>query len=227
MKTLWLVVIIISLVGVFVVAGMTIKVPYTGMVTYTDTVPINKVEKYKDTEPYTATECKEVNMLYDAQASEKSDCIQQECDRHEQYCVDTNFWGNCVQYAERCVQYKCVKYRKTCTLTVENKERESYTFKLNLAKYNYDTKEKGIVKTDSLYVRGLSKNSISWDFTYLSTDSMGCSYQFTETPTMTQCRDVIKQKEVTKERTVVGEEQVEKQKEVLKYHTLFEKWGLI
>lgn len=225
---IWLWVLIIGIVSLLVLGAATIKFPYTGMVTYTEKVPINKVEKYEDTEPYSTTECNEVNMLYDAEyVGIRDDCIQQECDQNEQYCVDKNFWGNCIQYSERCIHYKCVKYRKTCGLKIENKEREGHSFSLLLQKYNHDNNEKTLVRRDSLYVAGLNDNTVYWDFTYLSTESVGCVYELSETPRMTQCKDVIRSKTVTKERTVVGYEEVQKQKEVIEYHTLFEALGLV
>ncbi len=219
----------ILVIGVLVVIGAaTIKFPYTGMVTYTDTVPINKVETYQDTEAYTDKECNQVSIKKNIDwGATKRPCLQQECAEHYQVCVDKNFWGNCVRYEDRCRSYRCVKTRLDCSLNIKNIDDEGGTFKFEGYVINTDNGDESYIKDVSVYVRAQDTGTGYWSYVYIYPSSYNCRYKDFENAKKTVCENVIKYRTVTKERTVVGEEEVQKQREEVKYHTLFEALGWV
>jgi len=147
-------------------------------------------ESYK--EPYDCSSTDINWVMYDIDYGVASrTCIQEECSQQERYCKEKNFWGNCVKYGERCVQYSCIKYKISCKVVIENKEREGYTFSVNMRKYDYDDRDYTLISRKNTWISALSSKTLYWDFTYLSTDSVTCSANLETIPT----------REVTTEKT--------------------------
>lgn len=213
--------------GILAIAIFFIPVSYTAVEGYTVKEPYTETEWYTESEPYTTTECNDKYALYKTDWGEgiTSVCIQNECASYDSYCTEKNFWGNCIEYSQSCASYKCVKSTKYCEVKIENKERESIQMDIALYKWDYDNKQEKLVKTvDNTWVNALDDASIKWDFTYLSTESVGCYYRITKSPTIQECKDVIRYRDVSKSRQVTKYQDSYKEKQVLKKDTLFNVW---
>ncbi len=191
--------------------GHTVKEPYEAK------------EAHPIKEPYITTECDTINVIYKIDyGTSSSTCKQQECASYSSYCVEKNFWGNCIEYTQSCSSYKCVKYQKSCYITIKNKEREGAYFNLKLYKWDYDDKEGKLIKTDNVWVNSLDERNVYWDFTYLPTESVGCWYELTNTPQRTECEEVTRYKDKIEYRTVTKYRDDYKEKTETRYATLFE-----
>ena len=163
-------------------------------------VPYNETEYTTISEPYTENVCDDVNMVYkESLTTNSKDCIQQECTAYEQVCAKKNFWGNCVEFTNgACTNKKCIKYKISCGVKVQNQEKQPLSYSMNLNSYNYDTKQTSIIRVQNVYVAPLDSAEYSWEFTALPTDNFGCSYTGNSVPTMKNCHDVIKYHDVQK-----------------------------
>ena len=225
---LWIWILVIGILGTIVLGAATIKFPYTGMVTVSEKVPINKIEKYPDTELYPDKDCNQVYIKFNTDwGNIENPCLQQECAEHYQVCIEKNFWGNCIKYEDRCSSYKCVKNRVDCRLNIKNIDDEGGSFRFKGYVVNLDNNEQTFVQDVTVYVRAQDIGVAYWSYIYNYPSRYSCTWQDMITPTKTVCENVVKQRTVTKERTVVGEEERQVQKEVVKYRTLFETWGWV
>ncbi|OPY88337.1 MAG: hypothetical protein A4E71_00548 [Smithella sp. PtaU1.Bin162] len=222
----WIWFLIIGILSVAVVAMATIQIPYIEKVTYTENVPVNKVEKYSDTEPYTDNVCNSVDIKYTTKwGQSESSCLQQKCAQNTQDCVETNWLGNCVRYQDRCIRYECEQYRIYCKLDVKNIDDTAGAF--SLKGYVIDANNQKIYVQDvSIYVQAQDTVTAIWTYVYNSPAIINnCIYDSLKVSQRTKCENVIKTRTVSKERTVVGSEKVERQKEEVKYRTIMESLG--
>lgn len=133
------------------------------------------------------------------------------------------FLGNCIEYAQSCSSYKCVKYQNNCYLNIENKEKERAYLNLKLYKWDYDNKEGKLIRTDTVWVNPLDEANVYWDFTYLPTESVGCWYELTNTPQRTECEEVTRYNDKTECTTITQYYDRYKEDTETKYATLFQR----
>lgn len=216
------------LIGIFFVILViillnTVKTPYNAITGEVVKEPYETTEKYTEKEPYLGTDCEYRKALYKIEyIYSDPTCLQHDCASYDQVCVDKNFWGNCVEFESRCSSYKCVKYRENCGIKVINKERQGVNFELELQKKDYDADERKLINREKLWVNALDEGREYWSFTYLPTESMGCTYRLDKKPQIKECEKVTKYRDVTKERTVIKYREVEKDKIITKYETLWQ-----
>lgn len=211
--------------GLFL-AGNYIKVPYTGMVTYYEDVPKTKTQTFKDREPYTDKECHMEDVRYSSSWKDStSSCLQEECAEKHQVCVETNFWGNCLQFEDRCARNQCIKGSLTCALDIKNLDTEGGTF--TVKGYVIDeNREELFVEDVKVYVAAMSTGTAEWTYIFYPPQRFGCSVKDIDLPSKQVCDNVIKYRDVEKQQQVVVTEKVKKETEQVKYHSLFEHWGL-
>lgn len=212
----------------FLVLGTTVKVPYTAMVIYQEQEPYEEIVTEIEKETYTTEECKDIDAIYKiGYVTQTDNCLQNDCATYEDYCVEKNFWGNCIRFAQRCLTTKCIKYNKNCKITIENKEKQWLNFNLELYKENFDSGTLTLIKGDNIGVQALDSSIASWGFVFFTTDNVGCRYKLKNTPKIQDCNQVIKSKEVPKEKTVIKTRSTERKKSETRYETLFQSWGII
>ena len=210
----------IGLFAVIVITLIIFVIPATYTATEVYAKPYQDTETYSVREPY--TQCDNTNMLYGVEwANNGYDCLRYECANYETYCSEKNFWGNCIEYNQRCSYDKCVKYRKNCGIKIKNKERETASFKIKLYKRDNDDNERTYIEKQNIGISGFSERKVTWNFVYYPRDSMTCSYTISDKPTKRVCetkwQDVIKEREVTKVKYA--------ERQVIKKTTLFNIWG--
>lgn len=199
--------------------------PYIAQEGYTNTIPYEDIEYYYEKEPYTTSDCSQKNMIYKISwGTIDSECLNQECDSHASYCVEKNIWGNCIEFNEYCSQYKCTKYNKYCSIIINNQEREQGYFKVGLYKYDYDKKESVLIDTVDIYVSPIDQREVNWEYTYSSSESVGCWYTLMNSPTRTECQTVTKVKDVQKSRTVTKYRTEQQTRSVTKFSPLYYIW---
>ena len=196
-----------------------IQVPYDYIETYYEDVPYTDKEYYYEDVPYTDKDCNNINIKYVSDWGQISEeCINEICDEHEQYCVKKNFWGNCIEYAERCVNTACTKYRKTCRLEIENIDDTGGTWNIEGYSWNRDLdKKENFIKLISTYIRPTKVGITEWSFIYNAGESMSCWYKIKTIPTKRICENVIKTNSVRKPKDVIKTRSVKKTRQVTKY----------
>lgn len=217
----WLVIIFFILLTIILLN--TIKVPYSAITTEAvkEPFPITKTEYIK--EPKMEEECHNKIALYSIEyISSSPTCLQQECSSHYQVCIDKNWLGNCLEYAERCQSYKCVKYRRNCGIKLINKEREKLYFDIKLFRTDYDNDENKVIINEKVWVSALDERDLYWIFTYSPTESIGCTYGMDKLPQIEVCEKGIVWKEVKKEVEDTEWKDVEKTKIITKYETIWD-----
>lgn len=140
---------------------------------------------------YLYEDCESKRLLYGINwISEPYDCIKQICANHEQYCVEKNFWGNCVRWKERCIKYECTLYKRTCNYEIENKDDVRGTFVIEGWK-GTNTQKKELVKTIKIWVSARSKVRIQWKFTYTDPYESYCHYKPKDIPFKKECKTKV------------------------------------
>lgn len=197
----------------------TVREPYQDIEVYYENVPYTITEYYYEDVPYTDRECSKTNLKYVSDWGAISNtCINEICDRHEQYCIRKNFWGNCIEYAERCVHTACTKYRKDCALTIENIDDEGGTWSIEGYSWNRDLNRKeNFIKLINVYIRPTKIGVAKWSFVYNAGESMSCWYSTKTIPTKTECENVIKTHSERKSREVIKTRSVRKTRTITKY----------
>jgi len=168
-------------------------------------VPYEDIETYTESMPFTDEECENTPLKYLVEwENGQTTCINEICDQHESVCVDKNFWGNCVQFEERCTHNACTKYSRECVVNVNNIDNEGGSWAIDGYSWNNELNQKGdfIGKFDA-WVNPTRSNTVRWSFTYNAGESRSCWYQVAEVPTKTVCDNVINYRDVEKTRTVV------------------------
>ena len=168
-------------------------------------VPYEVSEEYNETVPYSAEQCENAQLKYLIEwGSINTVCLNEICDAHEQYCVEKNFWGNCVKYAERCTHNACTKYQTSCNVKIDNIDDEAGTWSIEGYSWNQDINQRGdFVGTINTYVNPTKSGIASWNIVYNAGESRACWYSISNIPTKSICENVIKNKDVPKTRTVV------------------------
>ncbi len=222
---IWIITILLVLLVISSIVIFAVQFPYTATEEYIEKEPYEATESFTQKEPYTDTECKTMNFLYKIDyGTATNPCLQQECASYNSNCAETNFWGNCVRYAQVCSSYKCVKYSMNCNIKIKNQEREGTIFNLDLMKYNSDTKSSASITKENVFVNALDEQQVNWNFVYLPTESVNCFYNLLSVPTRKECQEVTKFNEQTKNRAITKYKDVTKQRSVTKYATLFNQW---
>ena len=179
------------------------SVPYETQVSYQEKVPYTDTEYYYETVSVPRQECDEVNMLYKIEYyGTRQECANTICAQKETYCVDTNFWGNCVEYRDRCIREECSKYTHYCGLKIENKEREQAYFRIEEYDYNNDNTNTNRINTESVYVSALDTRYIYWSFSHPADEAHNCWYKIIDSPKMDECKTVMDTKQEQRSRTV-------------------------
>lgn len=181
--------IIMVFVGIAFI-GLSLKAPYTGYATYSE--PVNKVEKYEDTESYIDKDCGQAAIEYTTEWGDTElSCLEKECDHYYQDCVERNSSGNCVKYTEQCGSYNCVEKRMKCKLNIKNIDDEGgiFTFKVYVINDNDD---ETFVKDIEIYVKPRTIGTASWTFTDSSLYTYRCAYDTFHPPEKTVCEKLKK-----------------------------------
>jgi len=187
--------IVFGVLIVLVVLGSTIPIPYVGMAIYTEN------------QPYTDTECNEVQLKYVTVGFyENQECTANNlCRSWSEVCVQKNWYGGCVQYQQSCDYWACSAERTVCRLTIRNIDDTggNWYFELDAGSHS---------ETQYLWIDPTMENTVYWYSEILPVEQSlpSCEYYITDYPTKTVCQQVIKEREV------------EKQKEVMNYHTFLE-----
>ncbi|MBI2044876.1 hypothetical protein HYT23_02365 [Candidatus Pacearchaeota archaeon] len=161
-------------------------------------------EQYTESLPFTEKQCKEIPLKYlEEWQNNPRQCINEICDQHEQYCVDKNWLGNCIQFAERCTHYACTKYEQKCDLKIENIDDEPGVWKVEGYIWDDDFNRLGeLVKEVQVYVQPTKSNIATWSFVYNAGESKGCSKRIIGVPQKRICENVIVYKNIEKTRAV-------------------------
>ncbi len=163
-----------------------------------------KTEVYTESLPFTEEECEEIPLKYlEEWQNNPRQCINEICDQHEQYCVDKNWLGNCIQFAERCTHSACTKYEQKCDLKIENIDDEPGVWKIEGYIWDDDFNRLGeLVKEVQIYVQPTKSNIATWSFVYNAGESKSCSKRIIVVPQKRVCENVIAYKDVEKTRAV-------------------------
>ena len=224
--------VICLIISLFIISGCQSLTGWTVFQNCKDVqVPYEAQESYTDSEPYTDKECHNEKLKYTANwGSGSNDCLQEECDKHEQVCaeyqqecarftqvcVDKNFWGNCIEFEDQCAEYKnvcvreisncirnkCVKYKRTCELKIKNIDDTSGAWKVDTY-WVGENGEEHRVGEKSVSVKPTETGSLFWKYIYPAGSTTNCKYKRMTAPTKSVCENVIKYRDVTKSRTVV------------------------
>ena len=213
-KKSWLIFTLIVVFGLFFIAGNTIKVPYTAMVTYTEKEPYETQEPYQDQESYTVEECEDIQVPYTDEVCETRD--------YDYWVENHRSWKDWTDS-----NYVCL-----ASFVVKNNENKGgyWTFSYVFYSTNKEIKR----PSQSKYVYPLSTRS--WTFSYDCdvAESVTGNYFVESVPKFTvcetimkyktekQCKNVTKYQTITKYRTVTKYRDVERQREETGYQTLFD-----
>lgn len=169
-----------------------------------------------ESEPYTEVECNNIQLKFvDEWGDNDITCVNEICDRNEQYCVEKNFWGNCIRYADRCTHYACTKYRMDCELEITNIDNEYGTWRLDGYSWNRElNRQEDFIKSVGVGINPTKSSTARWSFTYSAGDQRSCWYNWNTLPTKQVCDNVIRYRDVQK--TVQVQEDYKK-----KVHWLF------
>ncbi len=186
-KKLLIILIILFLIGICSFLLISIKVSFTSQVVY------------NEREPYIDEHCKNIKLksIIEWGVSD-SVCVNQICDKTESYCVEKNFWGNCIEFRDRCIHYACTKYRMDCNINIDNIDDEGGTWNFKCYSINYETGIKNYIDDISVYVKPTRTAIGSWSFKYDAGESVGCKYELLDYPTKEVCENVIVYKNVEK-----------------------------
>ena len=248
---IWTIIIVGFLVA-FTAFGSTAKViPFTGYVIKTETVPSTETIYVDETYPVEECENVNMLYQADY-GETSSSCVQNECANYNRVCTRTgsecvssrtvclewNFWhtqcqesqvvcdeyapGDCLEYKEVCASNKCVKYTNHCELDIKNQERQSATYEMELHKWDYDRKVGTLIETKTVTISPLDDKTVTWDYSYLPTESVGCWYKIINSPTKEECDTKIKTRSVPK--TVPTTETKDVKTGETRYQTIFQAW---
>lgn len=156
-------------------------------------IPYEDIER----EPYEREECNDIELKsMDEWGNTPSVCLNEICDKTESYCVDKNFWGNCVEFRDRCIHNACTKYKRTCNFNVLNIDDRGGTWRLEGHALNKVTSESKFIESVSTYVKSMDSSTISWSFTYDAGEIMHCQYKNLKPATKTICGNVVDYRDV-------------------------------
>jgi len=191
-KKLLLVLIILFVISMITFLSIIIQVPYTEYVTYFDK------------EPYSTKDCQNVELKGVIDFGQTNTICENEiCDRTESYCVEKNFWGNCIEFRDRCIHNACTKYRKYCNLNIENIGDEGGTWSFNAYSNNYDTNEKKFIDTINVFIKPRRTGIGSWNFVYDAGENVRCRYESVKAPTERVCENVIEYRDIEKTKSEI------------------------
>jgi len=172
----------VLLISIITMLLIVVQIPYTGYVV--------GMEK----EPFIQEECENVELKSVIEwGSRESLCLNKICDRTEQYCIEKNFWGNCIEFRDRCIHEVCMKYRKKCSLIIENIDDTAGTWNFQGYSKNRVTNEEKLIDSISVYVKPTKSGEVLWNFDYDAGESIDCLYkQSVNLPTKTICEEKTK-----------------------------------
>ena len=218
---------LIFIIITFIIAGNTIQVPYTAMIVSVDKVPVTKPQTEIVTELYPDEDCNDVAIKFTSNLGGiQKTCLQNECSSYTQVCVEYNFWGNCIEYEQRCQAYECIKYRLNCNLYIKNIDDTGGYFGFNGYVIDDNGNKQG-GEDVTVYVQPQDTGVGYWSHIYSAPSSYSCGYGTITPPKKRVCENVIKERKVPKETNIIVMEDVERQQETVKYHSLFQNWGWV
>lgn len=159
--------------------------------TVMEDVPYTEKEgRYVD-KPYTYNDCYDKQLIFDTEwQGGTRECINNLCINHEQYCVKKNFWGNCVEFRERCIRYQCQLYKRYCKLKVENKDDVGGFFTIIGQQGTSSNRGKNIQEIKN-WIKARDDVMFTWSFTYTDFDESHCWSQTKQIPTKKVCTQRI------------------------------------
>lgn len=77
-----------------------------------------------ETVPYSDEDCDNLDLKYTYERyTDNEICLNKICDEHESYCVEKNFWGNCVEFKEKNFMNLNILKQRLVQLEVEEREK--------------------------------------------------------------------------------------------------------
>ena len=245
-KILWLILGLAVISLVVVIAGNSIKVPYTVTESYYEDQQVSNVVKFYVDENYPEEECKQVDLAYRTKWGVQEDrCTSYDCASYSKVCVSYGTrdgsckkwnWlgtvcaeyyqvqGDCIRYEEVCNSNKCTSWYHTCKLEITNLDTERGMF--TVSGTVLDSNQKVLItQTPAVNIDRYDTETLSWGHSRTS-GSVYCSYKNIGVPRKTVCEVVVKTRKVQREKTVTSTERVLKTRDVIQYRTLFKSWGI-
>jgi len=165
-------------------------------------VPYNAYEIEYESVPYEERVCNNLNLKYAIEWGDTTTrCLSEICDEHRQYCIEKNFWGNCIEYGETCVHSVCTLYKRYCEVKIKNVDDEAGTWGINV--YSNIEGSKKFITTKNQYIQPTKEKTFYWEFKYNPQEDVYCDYDINKIPQKRICEDKIKYKEVGKAKNII------------------------
>jgi len=216
LKKVIVIVIAVLAISVFYVAGNTVKVPYTAMVTEIVKEPTVEKQCGDVQKPYSEEVCKDVTLGYNTLFTL---CKNRECSKFEDVCDSYSFVGICLSTHKACTSWSPAEVKFKVN-NLDNKYSGLFKGLFGVKLIDNNTAEKefeGVIQPGS---------SMEWSYS-IDAEMQGCSGFVTDAPTKPECHYEIKYRTEQECKDVTVIKDVEKQKEEIKYRTLFQEWGLV
>ena len=205
---------------VLIILLSAIKIPYTGMVTYTEKTPTTETKNIPVEEKYQTKDCYEKNTTYSLEWSNiERECLKQECIKKNQICLAMNEFGNCIKSSEICESYKCQEYKLNCRLEVINEDTEQTELSLSAYVINKNKAKTFIKKVET----NLSTNMpqvILWQYNHSYDNIYNCWYTNLTVQNITKCDQITKIKTTYKQQKITTVNEVEKIVETKGYKSI-------
>ena len=230
----WL--IYLTLVFIVAVAMYFIKLPYTTSVSYQNYESYIDTEYYQEQVPYPCEKCNDVtyssalkntaisrNCISSDRVCEYSEqyCIStgSVCTNQQQYCCETNWYGGCIKWCNRCLNYNypcnqygtrcaswknvCLRTDVTCKATLYNYETNYGTWQVQFNYYGYNN---DLLTTKTEYFGAQARDTSNIQNTYTvagdGSSVTSCSANIINYPKKNECNVGICYKDEQKSRPV-------------------------
>jgi hypothetical protein len=200
-----------------------IKFPYTGMVTYTEKIPVTEIKNIAVKEPYQTKNCYEKNTSYDIKwGNIKRECLKQKCLQKNEICLAMNEFGNCVKSSEICESYQCLDYQINCKLEITNNDIKQTKSSLSSYVMNKN-KAKTLIKNIEINLTPHIPKIISWQYNHSQGDVYNCWYNNLIIYNTTKCDQITKIKTTYKQQNITTIKETQKTVEIQGYNSLLNK----
>lgn len=221
---MWAFVILIFLIVLFFLGNL-IKVPYNGSLVYSEKVPVNKVDVYSVTEPFTTPVCNEANLSYNASWGKvERTCIEKRCYDKSRVCLSTNIYGICTKWEYVCTNEQCERYMLKCRLNIMNEDDEKGNFSFDTYSINKNN-AKTFIKNLSFEILPKELRAIEWSFNFSSGNENICWYNNLIVSKKQVCYDVARQRTKLIEKNYTDERDLVVNKNITTYISLWQYFG--
>ena len=143
-------------------------------------IPYEETETYYETVPYTDQECNTRNLEYYTEEWRTSES-----------CTDTNFWGTCIEK------------KVDCIYGLKNIDKEGGIWSINMKLKNLDLMSEVNLGKQSQSIPQSVTKTFTWSYnTNRVDDSFTCEIISFDNPTIEECENVVRYKDVPRTRTV-------------------------